>query len=96
MFVTAIGYAGLITTIWAVIVPGLLHLKMRFRHDSGYQHSRWDGLQLSKIMVIAYKPRTCPFCNYTGPINEPDRKWSCRKCGLEWKQDQNNRDKDKQ
>ncbi|WP_337021856.1 aromatic amino acid transporter [Pantoea anthophila] len=52
-FVTAIGYAGLIATIWAVIVPGLLHLKMRSRQDSGYQRGQWDGLKLSMIMVFA-------------------------------------------
>jgi len=52
-FVTAIGYAGLIATIWAVIVPGLLHLKMRSRHDSGYQRGQRDRLQLCMIMVFA-------------------------------------------
>jgi tryptophan-specific transport protein len=52
-FVRAIGYAGLIATIWAVIVPGLLHLKMRSRHHSGYQRGRWDGVQLSMIMAYA-------------------------------------------
>ncbi|WP_370423157.1 aromatic amino acid transporter (plasmid) [Pantoea vagans] len=52
-FVTAIGYAGLIATIWAVIVPGLLHLKMRSRQDSGYRRGQWDGLQLSMIIVFA-------------------------------------------
>lgn len=51
-FVTAIGYAGLIATMWAVIVPGLLHLKMRSRH-SGYQRGKWDGLQLCMIMLFA-------------------------------------------
>ncbi|MEZ3498609.1 aromatic amino acid transporter [Pantoea sp. KPR_PJ] len=52
-FVAAIGYAGLIATLWAVIVPGLLHRKMRSRPCSGYQHGRWDGLQLGMVMLFA-------------------------------------------
>ncbi|WP_313698422.1 aromatic amino acid transporter [Pantoea sp.] len=52
-FVAAIGYAGLLATIWAVIVPGLLHLKMKSRLSSGYQSGQWDGLQLGMIMTFA-------------------------------------------
>ncbi|WP_292986050.1 aromatic amino acid transporter [Pantoea sp.] len=52
-FVAAIGYAGLLATIWAVIVPGLLHLKMKSRLSSDYQSSQWDGLQLGMIMTFA-------------------------------------------
>ncbi|WP_434746054.1 aromatic amino acid transporter [Candidatus Pantoea rara] len=52
-FVAAIGYAGLLATIWAVIVPGLLHLKMKSRLSSGYQSSQWDGLQFGMIMTFA-------------------------------------------
>lgn len=52
-FVAAIGYAGLLATLWAVIVPGMLHLKMKSRPSAHYQSSRWDRLQLSTIMVFA-------------------------------------------
>lgn len=52
-FVSAIGYAGLLATLWAVIIPGMLHLKMKARPASGYQSSRWDPLQLGIIMTFA-------------------------------------------
>jgi len=45
---------------------------------------------------MAYKPRTCPFCNFWGPNKNPGGKWSCGMCGLEWKPEQDKRDKDKQ
>lgn len=52
-FVAAIGYAGLLATIWAVIIPGLLHLKMKSRPSSDYPSSQWDRLQLCMIMAFA-------------------------------------------
>jgi len=61
-----------------------------FRKTLRYCCNQKDG------MKIAYKPRTCPFCNFWGPRKRPDGKFSCDMCGLEWKPEQDKRDKDKQ
>jgi len=55
-----------------------------------------SDLILHKEVKIAYRPRTCPFCNFWGPRKRPDGKFSCDMCGLEWKPEQDKRDKDKQ
>lgn len=52
-FVAAIGYAGLIATIWAVIVPGMLHQKMQARLSDEYQSGKWSRVQLLMITAFA-------------------------------------------
>lgn len=39
-----------------------------------------------------YKPKTCPFCNFYGIRKNPNGKWSCDKCGLEWAPEQDKRE----
>lgn len=52
-FIAAIGYAGLIATIWAVIVPAMLYQKMKERCYSEYQDRQWDRVRLFMIIVFA-------------------------------------------
>lgn len=52
-FVAAIGYAGLIATVWAVIVPVMLYQKIKHRRSSEYQGRKWDRVQLFMILAFA-------------------------------------------
>lgn len=52
-FIAAIGYAGLIATIWAVIVPVMLYKKMKERFSSEYQGRKWDWVLLFMTLAFA-------------------------------------------
>ncbi|MCC8364955.1 hypothetical protein J8V57_01445 [Xenorhabdus sp. PB61.4] len=40
----------------------------------------------------AYKPKTCPFCNFYGIRSYPENnKWSCSMCGIMWTPEEDKR-----
>ncbi|PHM33291.1 hypothetical protein [Xenorhabdus innexi] len=45
-----------------------------------------------KTIKEAYKPKTCPFCNFYGLKRYPENNsWSCNQCGLMWTPEEDKR-----
>lgn len=51
-FLAAIGYAGLLATVWAVFIPAFLAIKARQKFAPGVAHSRWEKIII--VTVIAF------------------------------------------